>query len=232
MKAIEDLLNNSGLPGPRGNLSLLYKFAYDSSPEEISECFKYENGNTSNSPQEFVVMCGVVAYCVSNKANIRSTLNDIRKYASHSSWRVRESVAIGFQEMAVVDFDRVIDELQKWLHGNEFEKRAVVATLCEPKLLSNYSNISGVFDILRPITLGFNEIMGKLSDAQESLRKALGYGLSVVIVQSPNEGKLFFEMLTEENNKHIHWILKSNLKKKRLSKMDEGWVADMLCKIT
>lgn len=105
---------------------------------------------------------------------------------------VGEAVAIGFQEIATQSMNEMVNELKKWLGGNEFEKRAVVATLCEPKLLKDYSKIVIIFDILTTITLEFNEIIDKLSDAQKSLRKALGYGFSVAIVKFPNEGKKYF----------------------------------------
>ncbi len=231
MKKIEELYNNSGLPGPRANLTLLYKFAYDCSNEEIAECFKYDNEDISNSPEEFVLMCGIVAYCVSKTREIKMAASHLRKYASHKSWRVREALAIGFQEIAVVNMEEVVEELIRWLDGNAYEQRAVVATLCEPKLLKEYNNMPKILHILVELILSYNKISEKLTEAQGTLKKALAYGLSVAIVHAPEEGKIIFEKLSLEENKHIHWILKNNLKKKRLSKMDEEWVKAMSVKL-
>src|SRR3989304_7461504 len=101
LKTIEHLLKNSRLPGPRGNLELLYSFAKKATVNEIRECFFFYKDDLHNSPEEFVVMCGIVGFCIQNKHDIAGTLGKIRNYASHNSWRIREAVAIGIQEIAV-----------------------------------------------------------------------------------------------------------------------------------
>jgi len=227
MKTIENLLKNSGLPGPRGNLELLHSFSEKATEREVNECFSFYRDDLHNSPEEFVVMCGIVGYCILNKDNIPKTLTTIRKYASHSSWRIRESVAIGIQEIAENNMCEIINNLKKWMDGNELEKRAIVAALCEPKLLKEKTIIIELLEILNIITMGFDKIDGKLSENQNSLRKTLGYGWSVAIVSLPNEGKLAFEKIAECNNKHIKWIVKENLRKKRLTVMDKKWVEKM-----
>jgi hypothetical protein len=228
MKTIENLLKNSGLPGPRGNLELMHSFSEKATESEVNECFSFYRDDLHNSPEEFVVMCGIVGYCILNKDNIPKTLTTIRKYASHSSWRIRESVATGIQEIAENNLNEIIDNLKKWMDGNELEKRAIVAALCEPKLLKEKTIIVELLKLLNIITMGFDKIDGKLSENQNSLRKTLGYGWSVAIVSLPNEGKLAFEKIAECNNKHIKWIVKENLRKKRLTVMEKKWVERML----
>lgn len=228
MKTIENLLKNSGLPGPRGNLELMHSFSEKATESEVNECFSFYRDDLHNSPEEFVVMCGIVGYCILNKDNIPKTLTTIRQYASHSSWRIRESVAIGIQEIAENNLNEIIDNLKKWMDGNELEKRAIVAALCEPKLLKEKKIIVELLELLNIITMGFDKIDGKLSENQNSLRKTLGYGWSVAIVSLPNEGKLAFEKIAGCNNKHIKWIVKENLRKKRLTVMDKKWVEKML----
>ena len=56
------------------------------------------------------------------------------------------------------------------------------------------------------------------------MRKTLAYGWSVAIVHAPTNGKKAFEKLLETESKHIKWIIKENLKKNRLIKMDTAWV--------
>lgn len=224
MTTIETLLNNSNLPGPRGNLELLYSFSKTATAEEIKECFSYYKDDLHNSPEEFVVMCGITGYCVLHKNNIKETLAEVRKYASHSSWRIREAVAIGIQEIAENKMEEIIQCMKKWAIGNDFEKRAVVAALCEPKLLKNKAITAEVLQILSEITTTFYTIDGKINDSQTALRKALGYGWSVAIAALPPEGKAIFEKLASSNNKHIRWIVKENLTKNRLLKMDKDWV--------
>ena len=228
MNKIDNLLKNSGLPGPRGNLSLLHSFAKNATASEINECFSFYKDDLKNSPEEFVVMCGIVGFCILKKNDLHETLKTIRTYASHSSWRIREAVAIGIQEIADNCLNEIIDNLEKWLEGNELEKRAIVAALCEPKLLKNKSEISRILEILTRITIEFQGISGKLADDQNSLRKSLGYGWSVAIVSLPDEGKVFFKEISKNANKHIKWIVKENLRKKRLTVMDKKWVEKML----
>ncbi|TGL90349.1 hypothetical protein EHQ68_02645 [Leptospira congkakensis] len=223
-QTIENLLKNSRLPGPRGNLELLYSFSKTASAKDISECLSYCHDDLHNSPEEFVVMCGIVGFCIKNNNHIKKTLSTIRKYASHSSWRIREAVAIGIQEITENNTEEILENLKVWIDGNDLEKRAVVAALCEPKLLKERSFVLKLLEILKQVTMSFAKIDGKLSENQNSLRKTLGYGWSVAIVSLPKEGKTIFEKFVKNKNKQIQWIVKENLKKNRLKVMDKTWM--------
>ncbi len=63
------------------------------------------------------------------------------------------------------------------------------------------------------------------------MRKSLGYGWSVVISKEKEEGRKSFEELFNYKGKHINWIIKENLKKSRLKKMDAEWVEKCLKRI-
>jgi hypothetical protein len=60
------------------------------------------------------------------------------------------------------------------------------------------------------------------------MRKGLGYCWSVAVAALPEEGKLRFETWIASPDPDIRWILRENLKKNRLLKMDFAWVDDML----
>lgn len=223
MEKIKYLLENSNLPGPRGNLKLLYEFSKDADEKEIKKCIEYINPDVKNSPEEFVGMCGILSYSIRNQSDLKGVISFLEKYASHDSWRIRESVAISIQEISEGKQDEVITELGNLRQGNDFEKRAVVAGLCEPKLLKNEELNLKILNIIFEITKSLAHDK-KLDERSTSLRKALGYGWSVVISKIPVEGKLTFEKMFDLNGKHIKWIIKENLKKKRLMKMDSKWV--------
>jgi hypothetical protein len=223
MYTIEYLLKNSNLPGPRGNLELLYDFSRKADAEIVQQCLEYIKVDTSNSPEEFVGMCGILGYAQFNKSKNKIALAFLRNYASHNSWRIREAVAMGIQEISVDNLENTLENIKPWVDGNFLEQRAVVAGLCEPKLLKNETNNVSILKILNKITRNINH-NNKLSDQEVSLRKALGYGWSVVIVSTPKSGKSYFEKLFPLPGKHIHWIIKENLKKNRLLKMDPEWV--------
>jgi hypothetical protein len=49
----------------------------------------------------------------------------------------------------------------------------------------------------------------------------------VAIAAQPEEGRKLFESFLEISNKHVAWILRENLKKNRLKRMDPEWVGRM-----
>jgi hypothetical protein len=63
-KTIENLLKNSRLPGPRGNLELLFSFVQNATESEINACLAYDREDLKNCPEEFVMTCGIVGYCI------------------------------------------------------------------------------------------------------------------------------------------------------------------------
>jgi hypothetical protein len=232
MYTIPYLKDHSNLPGPRGNLELLYSFSKCAKKEEINECIKYIKDNTENSPEEFLGMCGIVGYAVQNKDKNELVFEFLRKYASNKSWRIREAVAMGIQEISENNMNETLRNIVKMKDGNCYDKRAVVAGLCEPKLLKEEKTATSVLKILNEITevLDHNN---KLSDEEESLRKALGYGWSVAIVHAPENGKKMLEnLLKEKKGKHLKWIIKENLKKNKLIKMDMDWVKEIENRLT
>jgi hypothetical protein len=56
------------------------------------------------------------------------------------------------------------------------------------------------------------------------LRKGLGYCWSVAVVAYPQVGKKMMERWSLIEDRDVRWIIKENLKKKRLARMDEDWV--------
>jgi len=56
-----------------------------------------------------------------------------------------------------------------------------------------------------------------------ALRKALGYCWSVAAVVAPEAAEKLMEKWFADKDKDIQWIMKENLKKNRLKKMDPEW---------
>lgn len=109
-----------------------------------------------------------------------------------------------------------------------FHRRCVIASICEPKVLSNDKAINLAFEALTSSTEYFNNVEGKLSEQEMVLRKALGYAWSVAIVSDPVNGQRLFSKYLTSKDKHIQWIMKNNLKKNRLVKLDADWVNTVL----
>lgn len=225
---IDYLKENSGLPGKRANLELL-KIVTDLGDENLFiSCLEYdENIAPTNTQGEFVAMCGMAGLGKLVTTGKQEYFRLLKKYASDNRWRVREGVALGLQIIGENDFDKLIQGIRTWSSGNDYEKRAVVAGLCEPKLLKDKSNAQKTLDILKEIMESINLISDRKSESFRVLKKGLGYGLSVAIVACPKKGKEMFENLMLKPDKDIHLILKENLKKKRLEKMDMDWTNKM-----
>lgn len=220
------LKEHSNLPGPRGNLSLLYEFAAAGDEALALACLAEIDGQTRDSPEEFAGMCGIVAYAAAHRSDRRAVVDFLRPYASHSSWRIREAVAMAIQEIAVGALAETLDCLAPLAAGNPFERRAVVAGLCEPKLLRDPAANAAILELLARITAGLDRD-GRLDESETALRKALAYGWSVVVAHEPAAGKAAFAALLRLRGKHVRWIMRENLKKNRLAVLDREWVADM-----
>jgi hypothetical protein len=219
------LLEESGLPGPRANLELARAVA-DEGDEELFEhflSFDPERAPT-NSPQEFLAFCGVLGLGKLLAEGRMEMLNTLRPYASDPRWRIREGVAMALQRLGRVDMDSLLQEMETWSEGNLLERRAAAAALCEPSLLRKEKHIERVLQILDEITASVQRLEDRRSDEFKALRKGLAYYWSVAVVALPEQGKKLMERWFSSDDKDVLWIMKQNLKKKRLARMDAKWV--------
>ncbi|OJV64880.1 MAG: hypothetical protein BGO41_14930 [Clostridiales bacterium 38-18] len=226
--SIDDLREHSNLPGPRANLELLYKFIEFASVEEVEACLQVKSSNLQNTPDEFVLACGVAAgiYMSMDKSHLFSF--DFIPYANHESWRVRESVCIGFQKSIYnVASEKITRALEPLRSGTALELRTYIATVAEPALLNGYMDTNLILDDLYNITLSNFKHDLKLSESEKVLRKALGYCWSVVLCGKDANRGMFEQLMLEKKNKHISWIINENLKKNRLMKLDPVWVEQL-----
>jgi hypothetical protein len=219
------LLRESGLPGKRGNLELAQAVADEGSEELFKRYLSFDPGKAPvNSPYEFLAFCGVVGLGRLLSEGKMEVLKTLRPYASDPRWRIREGVAMALQRLGRVDMDLLLREMEQWSKGNLLEKRAAAAALCEPKLLREEKHIEGVLQILDEITTSIQSTEDRKSDEFKALRKGLGYCWSVAAVALPVEGKKMMEQWFSSDDKDVLWIMKENLRKKRLTRMDAGWV--------
>ncbi len=230
--SIDQLKALSGLPGPRGNLELLSAFIHQGSDTLVESCLAVIADDTTNSPEEFLGMCGVAGFALRHTDDQELVIGHLRQYAVHSSWRIREAVAIALQEMPFPDLAARVAFTDALELDHPLVHRAIIAGLCEPKNLKK-QNCGQVrlFDQLERSTGLLNEGR-KLSEGEESLRKALGYCWSVAIVAFPETGKGKFEALAQCPAKHIRWVVNENLKKNRLERLDPDWVAGLKGRIS
>jgi hypothetical protein len=81
--------------------------------------------------------------------------------------------------------------------------------------------------ILDTVTASLERVDDRRSQDFLVLRKGLGYCWSVAVVALPEEGKVLMEKWLVAVDKDIQWIMRENLKKARLSRMDAEWAKKM-----
>jgi len=227
------LLENSGLPGPRANLELADAVA-DEGEEELFKRYAQLGPEEApvDSPSEFLAFCGIVGLGRLLGEGDRGVLEIVQNAASDPRWRIREAVAMALQRWGSKDFVGLMAEMSRWKSGNLFERRAAAAALCEPVQLKDGWRARAVLKILDDITASIEEETDRKSEGFKALRKGLGYCWSVAVSAHPDEGKPRMERWLEARDKDLRWIMKENLGKKRLVRMDKEWVATLQARLT
>jgi len=176
-----------------------------------------------NTPEVFLVFCGVMGL---GKLAVKDPklFDQLRGYASDPRWRIREAVATGLQLTGDQDMDLLLKEMKEWSQGNWYEKRAAAAALAEPRLLKQPKYAKRALQILDEVTGSMKNAKEPKDETFKVLRQAMGYCWSVAVAALPETGKPMMEKWLESEDKDISWIMKENLKKNRLIKMDADWV--------
>ncbi len=236
LKTLKDwdafLLKESGLPGPRGNLELAQAVA-DEGDEALFRrylSFTPELAPT-DAPEEFLAFCGVVGLGRLLAEGKREVLEVLRRQASDPRWRTREGVAMALQRWGDVDMDALLREMEIWCTGNPLEQRAAAAALCEPRLLREEAHAAQVLQILGRITASIQGREDRKSDEFKALRKGLGYCWSVAVAALPEKGKPAMERWFSSDDPDVRWIMRENLKKDRLVRMDLQWAGSWVTKL-
>jgi hypothetical protein len=222
----EYLLSSSGLPGPRGNLELAQAVAALGDRQLFARFREYDPQRApANTPQEFLAFCGVLGLGVLIAAGERELLATLRTFAADPRWRIREAVAMAQQRLGASDIDALLQEMEAWSAGSCLEQRAAAAALAEPALLGQAHHVSRALAILDNITAAFATVVNRKSDEYKALKKGLGYCWSVLVAALPEEGRRWMEKWFACQDPDVRWVMKENLKKKRLERMDAAWVS-------
>jgi hypothetical protein len=221
----------SNLPGPRGNLELAHAAADLEDRKRIEHFLAFTPERAPvNTSDEFLAFCGVEGLgrlIAEGQSDLWPTL---RAHASDPRWRVREAVAMALQRVGKVDMDLLLVRMGAWAKGNWLEMRAAAAGLAEPSLLREEQHILRALEILDQITNAVESAQEPDADFK-TLCKGLSYCWSVVVAALPMQGKQAMERWLFSTDKDVRRIMKENLKKNRLIKMDKAWVEACLARI-
>ncbi|OGO29485.1 MAG: hypothetical protein A2W33_09115 [Chloroflexi bacterium RBG_16_52_11] len=219
------LRKNSGLPGPRGNLELAQAVAEQITKGQIEEFLSIPPEQAGeNTPGVFLVFCGVLGLGKLAAGGEHDQFARLLGYASDSRWRIREATAMALQFVGDQDIGRLLKEMRKWSRAGWYEKRAAAAALAEPRLLRDPQTVLEVLGIFDTITADIASAGDTKNEAFKVLRQGMGYCWSVAVAALPGQGKSAMEEWLKSQNPDVRWIMKENLKKNRLLKMDAGWV--------
>jgi 3-methyladenine DNA glycosylase AlkC len=229
LKSLKDwesyLLKESGLPGPRGNIELAQAFADLGNEEKIKEYLTIKTEEApENSAKVFLTFCAIVGLGTLINKGKPQYLKQLRQFASDSRWRIREAVAMSLQRIGDINIEFLLQEMEKWSKG----KRAAIAALCEPRLLSSAKIVGSALKILDDVTTSFASLQDRSNEDFDVLRKGLAYCWSVAVAGYPEKGKKLIEKWVKTKDKDVSWIMKQNLKKNRLLKMYSEWASSQL----
>lgn len=221
----EFLLAESGLPGKRGNIELAQAVAEEGDEELFTRYLSFGPDEApTNSPYEFLAFCGVVGLGRILAEGKMELLETLRPCSADPRWRIREAVAMALQRLGEKDMDALVQTVVPWSQGSLLEKRAAAAALCEPAQLVETRHAEATLQILDQITSSIQHVQDRRSAEFKALRKGLGYCWSVAVVAAPEKGKRMLEKWFASDDRDVLWIVKQNLRKKRLVRMDAGWV--------
>jgi hypothetical protein len=219
------LLDESGLPGPRGNIELAQAVADLCTRQQIDRFLAWDADRAPvGSREEFLAFCGTVGLGRSAAEGDIEVLPILRELASDPRWRIREAVAMALQRFGAADMRALLTEMRTWAKGNAFEQRAAAAALCEPALLTREKDARSVLVILDRITADLSRSSDRRSEGFRVLRKGLAYCWSVAAAAAPDEGRSRMERWMQSEDPDVRWLMKQNLAKRRMAAVGTDWV--------
>lgn len=208
------LAANSNLPGPRGNLELVAAAGEEADRGRAEALIA--------TGDEFSVVCGLVAAGRLFGEGDDAMAAVLHDHAADTRWRVREGVAMGVQRAGDAAPERAFALMEGWVAEDDpLVQRAVVAAVCEPRLLKDPAFARRALVLLGRITtaLGGRPAEERRAPPVRSLRQTLGYGWSVAVAALPDEGLPLFVALEASPDPDVGWIVRENLKKARLKRL-------------
>ncbi len=139
---------------------------------------------------------------------------------------------MALQRLGDADVERLLDLVEEWAGGNELERRAAIAAICEPRLLGDPADASRVLALLDRVTTSIAEAQDRKSESFRVLRLALAYCWSVAVAAYPAPGRAAFSKWLSSTDRDVRTVLKENLKKKRLASIDPAWAETALAKLS
>lgn len=209
------LTRHSGLPGPRGNLTLMGvagKLLAAPLARELAD-----------DRDEFLACCGVISLgrLILEHPDDATLLGLLTARAADARWRVREAAAMAGQVVGDGDPARLRELVADWVSAADpLVVRAGIAAICEPRLLVDPRTAAAALDACARATVVLTSVPpGRRRDERvRVLRKGLAYCWSVAVAGSPDEGLRRFLAL-DTTDPDVAWVVRQNRAKQRLKRL-------------
>lgn len=222
LAALEDdelcdyLRRESGIPGPRANLTLVDEAAASLPRRTLLRL--------ADSQDEYLAMCGVAGIaraCMSQVTQADPELDQLAGYVRDSRWRLREGAVRGLQLAAVDNPIAVAELVHRWVRSPDpAVVRAAVEAICEPRLLKSREMCAAALDACAVSTTTLSETEGQpRTDQWRGLEQTLSYAWSVAVAAEPARGLPMFEALEAAPSPMVRRIAARNRTKKRLARL-------------
>jgi hypothetical protein len=235
------LMAGSNLPGPRGNIELAQDFARMLSSVRIEDWHWTMlaawqampiSAAPANSAAEFLPFCAALAmgvmYPVLARPGRRRALAAVKVAAADPRWRTREAVAMALQDIGEHNPSELKEIVERWMPvAGWLEKRAITAGLAHTPLLRESAFALFSLSVADQLV----DSVARASRADRSredfrvLRQGLGYSLSVFAAALPEAGFPLLRKWAASQDPDVRWIIRENLKKKRLAEASPGEAA-------
>lgn len=207
------IIENSNLPGPRGNIELAFALAeiYDNL-DVLKDWLKISAEQADvNDPKSFPAFCAAVCLgTIYTKTKNPELISILKNLANDPRWRMREAVAFAFQHIGENSFDELKSIITEWIKkSNNDEKRAILVSLAHPPFL-NKENAGFCLEIADHILNNMNT-----EHNFDVLKKGLNFTISVFVAANFDAGFVFMKKWIGKN-KIIDKIIRENLKKNRI----------------
>lgn len=250
--ALEDyLIDHSALPGPRANLELIWAFGDEvgelCAAGDLSLRLSYVAmewllwrllqryppavyGDDPDSPLQMPQFCAAlgIGEWAAAFQQIEAGILALLDMGNSPLWRMRETAAMGLQRMLARAWTSTLHRLQRAsLDATPWGWRAIIAAVAEPDLLGDPRHALEALDMHYHALAYLRRLPESVrrQDDVRGLRKGLGYSVSVVVAAAPEAGFAQMRAWAAWNDPDVTWVLRENLKKKRLERWPDALAA-------
>jgi hypothetical protein len=151
----------------------------------------------------------------------------LKQYACSPFWKVRGCVALAYQHLLQADAQTTLVHLMDLAkNGNYLQQSAAVTALAEPQLFYSSDLVIPALELQRVVLCCIHAVplWERKREDFRVLRRALGHTVSVVTAAAPERGFALLAECATWDDADITWVLRENLRKKRLAKFIRDFV--------